>query len=408
MIQFLYYILFILCLAYGLYFFITGFFGFKNINKKLLKKHKSKNKFAVLIASRNEEDVIGHLVKSLLDQNYPKDLYDVYVIPNNCTDETEKVAKKAGAKIIKCTVPTKSKGEVLKFTFEKLSKNKDIDSYIIFDADNVVHPDFLSKMNDALCEGYKVAQGFRDSKNPGDNWISGSYSIFYWIQNFFFSKARMQMGGSASINGTGFMIKKEIIDEYGFNTYTLTEDVEFTAQCALKGIKVMLVEDAITYDVQPTEFKASWKQRKRWSMGNIQCFRRYNKDLFRTYSKTGFIPCLDMLLSFMAPYIQILTTLLTVILILFKVFNIELYDVFSYMYAYGLLFFFITYLANVILNIFVIKYNKKSVKDILPGILLFTLFMLTWIPINFICMFKKDLTWEPIKHKRGMGIDEIK
>ena len=109
MIQFLYYILFILCLAYGLYFFITGFFGFKNINKKLLKKHKSKNKFAVLIASRNEEDVIGHLVKSLLDQNYPKDLYDVYVIPNNCTDETEKVAKKAGAKIIKCTVPTKSK-----------------------------------------------------------------------------------------------------------------------------------------------------------------------------------------------------------------------------------------------------------------------------------------------------------
>ena len=408
MIQFLYYILFILCLAYGLYFFITGFFGFKNINKKLLKKHKSKNKFAVLIASRNEEDVIGHLVKSLLNQNYPKDLYDVYVIPNNCTDETEKVAKKAGAKIIKCTVPTKSKGEVLKFTFEKLSKSKDIDAYVIFDADNVVHPDFLSKMNDALCEGYKVAQGFRDSKNPGDNWISGSYSIFYWIQNFFFSKARMQMGGSASINGTGFMIKKEIIDEYGFNTYTLTEDVEFTAQCALRGIKVMFVEDAITYDEQPTEFKASWKQRKRWSMGNIQCFRRYNKDLFRTYSKTGFIPCLDMLLSFMAPYIQILTTLLTVILILFKVFNIELYDVFSYMYAYGLLFFFITYLANVILNIFVIKYNKKSVKDILPGILLFTLFMLTWIPINFIFIFKKDLTWEPIKHKRGMGIDEIK
>lgn len=408
MIQFIYYILFILCLAYGLYFFITGFFGFKNINKKLLKKHKSKNKFAVLIASRNEEAVIGHLVKSLLNQNYPKDLYDVYVIPNNCTDETEKVAKEAGAKIIKCTVPTKSKGEVLKFTFEKLSKNKDIDAYIIFDADNVVHPEFLSKMNDALCEGYKVAQGFRDSKNPGDNWISGSYSIFYWIQNFFFSKARMQIGGSASINGTGFMIKKEIIDEYGFDTYTLTEDVEFTAQCALRGIKVGFVEDAITYDEQPTEFKASWKQRKRWSMGNIQCFRRYNKDLFRTYSKTGFIPCLDMLLSFMAPYIQILTTILTVILILFKVFNVELYDVFSYMYAYGLLFFFITYLANVILNIFVIKYNKKSVKDILPGILLFTLFMLTWIPINFICMFKKDLTWEPIKHKRGMGIDEIK
>ncbi len=408
MIQFIYYILFIISLAYGLYFFITGFFGFKNINKKLIKKHKPKHKFAILIASRNEEGVIEHLVKSLLQQDYPKDLFDVYVIPNNCTDDTEKVAKKAGAEIIKCTVPTKSKGEVLKFTLEKLSKRKDIDAYVVFDADNVVHPEFLARMNDALCEGHKVAQGFRDSKNPGDNWISGSYSIFYWIQNFFFSKARMQMGGSASINGTGFMVKKEVIDEYGFNTYTLTEDVEFTAQCALRGIKVMFVEDAITYDEQPTEFKVSWKQRKRWSLGNIQCFRRYNKDLFRTYSKTGFIPCWDMLLSFMAPYIQVLATLLTIVLILFKIFDVKLYDVFSYMYAYGLLFFLLTYIGNIIINLFVVKYNKKSVKEIMSGILLFSLFMLTWIPINFMCLFKKDLAWEPIKHKRGMGIDEVK
>ena len=158
MIQFIYYILFIFSLTYGLYFFITGFFGFKNFHKKLIRKHKPKYKFAILIASRNEEGVIEHLVKSLLQQDYPKNLFDVYVIPNNCTDNTEKVAKKAGAEIIKCTVPTKSKGEVLKFTFEKLSKRKDIDAYLIFDADNVVHPEFLSRMNDTLCDGYKVAQ----------------------------------------------------------------------------------------------------------------------------------------------------------------------------------------------------------------------------------------------------------
>ena len=408
MIQILYYIVFIFSLTYGLYFLITGFFGFKNIHKKLIKKHKPKHKFAILIASRNEENVIENLVKSLIKQDYPEDLFDVYVIPNNCTDSTEKVAKEAGAKIIKCTVPTKSKGEVLRFTFDKLSSKKDIDAYIIFDADNVVHPEFLARMNDALCEGHKVAQGFRDSKNPSDNWISGSYSIFYWIQNFFFSKARMQMGGSSSINGTGFMVKKEVIDEFGFNTVTLTEDVEFTAQCALNGIKIMFVEDAITYDEQPTEFKASWKQRKRWSMGNIQCFRTYNKSLIRTYSKTGFLPCLDMLLSFMAPYMQIVATLLTIVLIIFRFANIQLYDVFAYMYSYGVLFFFIAYLANVAINIFVVKYNKKSVKEIMSGILLFTFFILTWIPINAICLFKKDLAWEPIKHKRSVNIDEIK
>ncbi len=406
--QFIYYIFFILTFTYGLYFFTTGLFGFKNMNKKLIKKHKPKHKFAILIASRNEEVVIGSLVKSLLKQKYPENLYDIYVIPNNCTDNTEKAAKDAGAKIIKCTVPTKSKGEVLKFTFNKMKKDKNIDAYLIFDADNLVHENFLARMNDALCEGHKVAQSFRDSKNPTDNWISGSYSIFYWLQNFFFNKARMQLNGSATINGTGFMIKKEIIDEYGFDTVTLTEDVEFTAQCALNNIKIAFVEDAITYDEQPLKFKESWKQRKRWSLGNFQCLKTYAKDLFKTYFRTGFLPCLDMLLTFLAVITQVISVALVGLLIIFDILNIELYDLFAYMFSYGFLFFIAFYLFGLLISIFVVVYNKKSVKKTMSGIIMFGVFMLTWIPINFLILFKKDMTWEPIKHERNMDIDQIK
>lgn len=408
MVQIIYYILFIFTLTYGLYFAITGLFGFKNMNKKTTKKHRAKTNFAILIPSRNEEDVIGNLIKSLKQQNYPDNLFEIYVIPNNCTDNTEKVSKKAGAKIIKCTVPTKSKGEVLKFTFDQLSKKKEIDAYVIFDSDNVVHPDFLSKMNDAYCEGTKVAQCFRDSKNPQDNWISGSYSLFYWIQNFFFNKSRMQIDGSATINGTGFMVSKSVIEEYGFDTVTLTEDVEFTAQCALNGIKIRFIEDAITYDEQPVEFKASWKQRLRWSMGMIQCFKNYSTRLFKTFTTTGNIACLDMFLNFLAPFMQVLTVILTLVLFIFRLINLELYDVFSYMYTYGIIYFLIGYIANIILNIFIVIYNKKNVKEILSGILLFTVFMFTWIPINIVCMFKKELVWEQIKHNRSVDIDQIK
>ncbi len=406
MIQFIYYLLFVIVLAYGLYFFITGMFGFKNFSKKLYKNHKPKHKFAILIAARNEELVIGQLVKSLVKQKYPDDLYDIYVIPNNCTDDTDKVAKKAGAKILKCTIPTKSKGEVLNFAFDKL-KNEKVDAYVVFDADNIVHEDYLAKMNNALCEGHKVAQCLRDSKNPSDNWLSGSYSIFYWVQNFFFNKARMQLNGSASINGTGFMIKKEIIDEYGFNTFSLTEDVEFTAQCALNHIKIVFVEEAITYDEQPLRFKDSWKQRKRWSLGNYQCLKGYGKKLFKTYVKTGFLPCFDMLFTFLAPVMQVLATVLSIVLILFDIFGVELYDLFAYMFAYGLLFFAVAYVFGVIVSIFVVKYNKKSVKEVLPGILMFSFFMLSWIPINFIILFKKDMSWDPIKHDRSIDIEQL-
>lgn len=407
MIQFIYYVFFIFTIIYGSYFLISGLFAFKNMHKPIIKKHNPKNKFAILIASRNEEAVIGELVESLLEQDYPKDLYEVIVIPNNCTDNTAKVAKKAGATIMKCTVPVKSKGEVLRFAFDKLSKRKDIDAYIVFDADNIVKKDYLRKMNNALCDGYRVAQCFRDSKNASDNWLSGSYSIFYWVQNFFFNKARMQMGGSSSINGTGFMIKKDVIDEFGFNTVTLTEDVEFTAQCAINNIRIVFVEDAVTYDEQPVNFNVSWKQRKRWSAGILQCLKVYHKKLLQAYKKNGNIASFDMLLVFLAPIMQLLSCALTIVLFLFRIFHVELYDLMSYLYASGIVFFLVLYLGNVLLNIYVTTYNKKKPEDIISGIFLFSLFILSWIPINIVCIVKKYNKWEEIKHTRKVKINEL-
>lgn len=407
MFQLIYYILFMITLIYGAYFFLTGVFAFKNMNKRLIKRHIPKHKFAILVAARNEEVVIGNLVKSLKNQDYPESLYDIYVIPNNCTDNTGKAAKKAGAKVMECTIPVKSKGEVLKFAFEKLQSKKDLDAYIIFDADNAVHKNFLKRMNDALCDGHRVAQGFRDSKNAGDNWISGSYSIFYWIQNFFHNKSRMQMNGSASINGTGFMVKKEIIDEYGFDTVTMTEDIEFTAQCAIRNIPIVFVEDAITYDEQPVDFNTSWKQRKRWSTGNLQCLKTYYKQLLKGYQKNNNIACFDMLLMFMAPAIQILGCFLVAMLTIFRIFDIKLYDIFAFFFAYGIIFFILSYLANIVINMFIIKYNGRQSEDVISGILLFTFFIITWVPINFICLFKKELVWIPIKHTRNVEMEEL-
>jgi len=405
MIQFIYYILFVITLVYGMYFLLSGLFAFKNRDKKLIKNHMPKHRFAIIIPSRNEEDVIGELVTSLKQQKYPESLYEIIVIPNNCTDNTAKVAKKAGANILKCTVPVKSKGEVLKFAFDKLAKRDDIDAYVVFDADNIVHQDFLKHMNNALCDGHRVAQCFRDSKNPSDNWISGSYSIFYWIQNFFFNKARMQMKGSSSINGTGFVIKKDVIDEFGFNTVTLTEDVEFTAQCAINNVKIMFVEDAITYDEQPVNFNASWKQRKRWSAGILQCLKTYYKPLIK--SSNNNVASFDMFLVFLAPVMQVLGFILTIMLMLFNIFHVELYDLFSYMYALGIVFFLVLYLSNVLVNLFVAKYNNKKSEDIMSGILLFSFFILSWIPINIVCMVKKHTTWDPIKHNRKVKIEEL-
>lgn len=404
MIQIIYYILFIITLLYGLYFIITGFFAFKNNHTKI-KEYKEKTKFAILIAARNESKVIGDLINSLKEQNYPNSLYDVYSIINNCTDNTAEVAKKAGSKIINVNTPVKSKGDALKFAFKRLKK-KDYDAYIIFDADNIVHPDFLKKMNNAYLSGYKVAQGRKDTKNISDNWLSGSASLFHFIQNFFFNKSRMNIDAACAINGTGFMADKEVIDDW-FDPLTVTEDIEFSIMCVLRDIKIAFIEDAITYDEQPTTFIASWNQRSRWSKGIIECNRIYRKRLIKKFIKDKDFSAIDKFLFSAAPHIGTLAVILTLVLAIFNIVGIELNDIFSYIFSLGFVCFMIGYLIGVIINMFVLIYYKRDLYDDLHGIFLFALFMITWIPINIICLFKKELKWVPIEHNKKVNLEAI-
>ncbi len=404
MIQFIYYTLFLITLLYGIYFVITGLLAFKTEEPRI-KKYPAKTKFAILIAARNESLVIGDLIKSLKEQNYPTNLYDIYSIINNCTDNTLEVAKRAGSKIINVNTPVKSKGEVLKFAFNRLKK-KDYDAYIVFDADNVVHPEFLKLMNDAYQTGYKVAQGRKDSKNIKDNWLSASYSLFYYIQNFFFNKSRMKIDAAAAINGTGFMVAKQFIDD-GFDPKTVTEDIELSMMCVLRNTKIAYIEEAITYDELPTKFIDSWHQRSRWSKGIIDCSRLYRKDLFKKFLKDRDFSALDKILFSIAPHIQILACILTITLGIFNILGIELNDIFSYFFSLGLVFFMITYMLGVILNIFVLMFYNRDIDDCLHGIFLFSVFLITWIPINAICLVKKDLTWVPIEHNKKVNIDAI-
>lgn len=401
----LYYVLFIIILLFGLYFLITGMWAFIK-NKHKIGNYESKNKFAVLVAARNEEIVIGTLVESLKKQNYPKDLYDIIVLVNNSDDNTDVAAKKAGAIVVNVKAKVKSKGDVLKYAFNKY-KNSDYDAYVVFDADNVVHPNFLSRMNDAIEAGYEVAEGFRDSKNLDDNWLSGSYSLFYYIQNFFFNRSRMNVGLSSSINGTGFMVKRETINRNGFEPVTLTEDIEFTAMCALNHTKIAFVEDAYTYDEQPIAFKDSWKQRKRWSTGCIQCMKHYNLKLIKEFFKTGSVSCLDMFLVFLAPVFQVVGFIQVIILNIFHFSGIRLYDIFSYLFASGILFFFLLYTSGILISLFVLIYNRKKLKKVISGVAMFAVFILSWIPINIVCLVKRNIKWEPIKHNRDVELQSL-
>ncbi|MDS0524152.1 glycosyltransferase family 2 protein [Clostridium sp. SHJSY1] len=265
-----------------LYYAILGLLGL--YRKKETKDYTPNHKFAMIVAAHNEEVVIGQLIESMQKQDYPKELFDIYIIADNCTDKTAEIARKYEGVTVceRFNKDNKGKGYALEWMFGKLFKmNKKYDAISIFDADNLVHTDFLKEINSKMNQGYKVVQGYIDSKNPNDSWIATSYSIAFWSQNRMFQLARNNIGLSNQIGGTGFAIATETLKELGWGATCLTEDLEFTCKLVLNGEKVGWAHDAKIYDEKPLGLKQSWIQRRRWMQGFTDVASRYCMKLFK-------------------------------------------------------------------------------------------------------------------------------
>ncbi len=138
-------------------------------------------------------------------------------------------------------------------------------------------------MNYKLLKGYKVVQGYIDSKNPDDSWITESYSISFWTVNRLFQLGRANLGLSNQIGGTGFCIETTILKELGWGVTCLADDLEFTSKLVLNGHKVGWAHNAIVYDEKPLTLKQSWNQRKTVDAR----FRRCSIKIFlQAYKKT--------------------------------------------------------------------------------------------------------------------------
>ena len=392
---------------YWLYQLMVSICSLVKLKDKPIIEEKN-NKFMAIIPAHNEEIVVGNLIASLQKQNYPKDLYDIYVIADNCTDNTAEVARKAGAIVYeRFDEEHKTKGYALDwFLKQKIEENAPYDAFCIFDADNIVDVDFLKNMNKKLCQGEEVVQGYRDIKNPTDSWVSAGYAIFYWTMNRFYHLARYNLGLSPLINGTGFMVKFDLVKPTnGFDTVTLTEDIEFSLKTIISGKKLGWATDAIVYDEQPVGFKQSWSQRSRWTVGHIQCIGRYTKDLALAVKEHKTLMNFDGLLYIVGSIPMFIISLLLVATNFFMyagdaMTGSELiYNILMYLIP--------TFLAPVATAVLIMLLDKRPIKPMLKGLLCYPMFIGSWLLINFKCLFKRETTWEKINHVRSIKIAEV-
>ena len=365
------------------------------------------HKFMAIIPAHNEEMVVSNLIESLKNQTYDKNLYDIYVIADNCTDNTANVARRAGAIVLERFDPVhKTKGYALQwFLKQKIEENADYDAFFVFDADNIVDKDFIVNMNKKLCQGEDVVQGYRDIKNPTDNWITAGYALFYWTMHRLYHLARYNVGLSTLLNGTGFMVRFDVVKPNGWQTETLTEDIEFSLKRIIKGQKLGWATDAIVYDEQPTSFKQSWSQRSRWTVGHMQCMKRYTGELFNSVKEHKSLVTFDGFLYIVG------TTPMLVITMLVLFINCAMYAAQSMTnleFVINILRYLIpTLLLPIGTAIVAMTLDRKPIKPMLKGLLYYPLFMGTWVIINIKCLFKRETTWEKIEHVRDIKIAEV-
>lgn len=390
--------------------------------KKKLDTYEAKklHKFAFIIAARNEQAVIGNLINSIKQQNYPAELIDVIVVADNCTDDTAQIAREHGAICYeRFNNMLVGKGYALDYCFNKIVEQfgdyTAYDGYFIFDADNVIDKNYVKEMNKVFDRGYNVITSYRNSKNYDTNWITSGYSLWFIREAKYLNNPRMMLKTSCAVSGTGFLVNSSIIKKNnGWKFNLLTEDIQFSVVNILEGEKIGYCESAMFYDEQPTTFKQSWNQRMRWSKGFYQVMFRYGRELIAMMFKKRemFVSCYDMFMTLApATLLSIGCILLNLIFLAYGATDVHMLrrilpgTLGSIAFA-GVNFYLLMFSIGFIT--LVTEWNKilapanKKIKSLFT----FPLFMITYVPISLVALVKK-VEWKPISHSISKSVEEI-
>ena len=202
------------------------------------------------------------------------------------------------------------------------------------------------------------------------------------------------------------MVKFDLLKPNGWETETLTEDIEFSLKSIIAGRRVGWATDAIVYDEQPTSFKQSWSQRSRWTVGHMQCIKRYTGELANSVKEHKSLTTFDGLLYIVGstPMLVLTMVLMLINCIMYvsqSMTNAELVlNVMRYLVP--------TLVLPSVTALMAMLLDKKPIKPMIKGLLCYPAFMGTWIIINIKCLFKRETTWEKIDHVRNIKIAEVK
>ena len=258
----------------GLFYFLLSFRGFWRGQRTAAAVER--RRFALLLPAHNEEGVVGLAVESLAGLNYPRELFDIFVVADHCTDGTVRAAAAAGAKVLEHSGPglKAGKGRAMKWATAEILAGGNYDAFCYFDADSLAHPAFLEAMNARLAAGDIAIQGRQLAKNTSCL-LAKILASGHYITNRFFQLPKQALGLSATLHGKGMCFTSEIARKYHWDETCLTEDLEMQMRLIRHGVRISWAGDAVVYDEEPETLSQYMCRTIRWTRGSLDTARRH-------------------------------------------------------------------------------------------------------------------------------------
>lgn len=294
-LQYLVFVLLSFAVLYILFFAIAGLF----YKQEKFNKAEKFRKIAVLIPGYKEDAVIIGVAQSALQQRYPMLAFDVVVIADSFKKSTIDKLKILPVKLIEVSFEKSTKSKALNKAMSQLKSAYDI--AVVLDADNIMAPDFLYKINDAFELGYKAVQGHRTAKNLNNTWAILD-AISEEINNNIFRKGHRAIGLSSAIIGSGMAF------QYNFFKNLMSSidavggfDKEIELKILKQGIKIAYIDDAFVYDEKVQEAAVFGNQRRRWLSAQLYYFKFGFFDALKNLFLKGNIDYFDKAIQFILP-----------------------------------------------------------------------------------------------------------
>ena len=228
---------------------------------------RSEINFAILIPAHNEETIIGTLLQSLSELVYPKDLYTVYVIADNCTDSTAELVRNSGwARVYeRHDLSRRGKGFALNWMLQRLDEEQLMhDAYIVLDADSVVAPNFLQAMAHALGQGAQALQAHNTVLNTSASPSTALRWIALTLMNHVRPLGRNGLGASSTLTGNGMCLRRALLQRHPWQAFSTGEDYQYYLTLIGHGEHVLYVPEAVVRSEMPTTFAQMRTQDIRW------------------------------------------------------------------------------------------------------------------------------------------------